>query len=155
MSELIVWRLCAKHREPWAFTGEGAARRGGRWNLPGTRIVYCAESRALAAFEVLVNADETSHLLALQWICIPATIPSPLIEKPARFPETWRQFPHAIETRKFGSAWTDEARSAVLRVPSAVVPGEFNYLLNPGHPDFKQVKIGAALPFYFDPRLAE
>lgn len=154
MSELVVWRLCASHREPWAFTGEGAARRAGRWNLAGTRVVYCAESRALAAFEVLVNARDTSHLLALTWICIPATVPAALVEKPDRYPDCWRQFPHSGDTRRFGSTWVDEQRSAVLRVPSAVVAGEFNYLLNPGHPDFKAVKIGKPLPFSFDPRLA-
>lgn len=154
MSEIGVWRLCADFREPGAFTGEGAARRGGRWNRPGVRVVYCAESRALAALEILVNADDTGSLGALTWICLPALVPQSLIETPARFPARWRDYPHSTETQDFGAAWAQERRSVALRVPSAVVAGEFNYLLNPAHPEFKRVKIGAKESFTFDPRLA-
>ena len=153
MSEVLAWRLCASYRKPWAFSGEGAARRGGRWNHPGVRIVYCAESRSLAALEVLVNVDDAGRLGAIEWICIPAVIPETLIEKPGRFPPSWRQFPHSVETREFGTQWAHEKRTAALRVPSVVVGGEFNYLLNPLHPAFAQVKIGRPEPFTFDPRL--
>lgn len=154
MSEILAWRLCARHREPWAFTGEGAARRGGRWNSPGVRLIYCAESRSLAALEVLVHAAETGMLSAVEWVCIPVVIPSELIELPTRFPDSWRQYPHGPMTQEFGAAWVREKRSAALRVPSAVVPGEFNYLLNPAHPGFAHAKIGNAERFTFDPRLA-
>lgn len=154
MSELVVWRLCADYREPWAFTGEGSARRGGRWNRPGTRVVYCAESRSLAAMEVLVHADEVGRLGMLRWIVIPVTLGADLIERPSTFPTNWRDYPYGSHAQEFGSLWAREARTAALRVPSAVVPGEFNYLLNPAHPDFKHAKIGKPEPFSFDPRLA-
>lgn len=153
MSEILAWRLCASYREPWAFSGDGAARRAGRWNMPGIRLVYCAESRSLAALEVLVHADETSHLAAINWICLPAVVPAELVECPKEFPRSWRQYPHATETQIFGGQWVREMRSVALRVPSAVVAGEFNYLFNPAHPDFKHVKIGKAEPFTFDPRI--
>lgn len=153
MTEVLAWRLCADFRIPWAFSGEGSARRGGRWNQPGIRMIYCAETRALAALEVLVNADHSSWLGNLTWVCIPAVIPAALIEKPAKFPPTWRDFPHGNDSREFGAVWALERRSVALRVPSAVVPGEFNYLLNPAHPEFSRVKIGKAEPFNFDPRL--
>lgn len=155
MSEVLAWRLCATNRTPWAFLGEGSARRGGRWNQPGVRIVYCAESRSLAALEVLVHTDDAARLGAIDWTCIPATIPSELVEKPSRFPASWRHYPHTPETREFGTQWAHEKRSAALRVPSVVVSGEFNYLLNPLHPDFGQVKIGEAERFTFDPRLSD
>jgi len=155
VSELLVWRLCARHREPWAFTGEGAARRGGRWNSPGVRIIYCAESRSLAALEVLVYADETGTLAAIEWVCIPLVVPRRHLEIPTRVPDSWRQYPHTPATQEFGAKWIRESRSAALRVPSAVVPGEFNYLINPGHADFGEVKIGKPEPFAFDPRLVE
>ncbi|HVS52142.1 MAG TPA: RES family NAD+ phosphorylase [Opitutaceae bacterium] len=154
MSEIVLWRLCAQHREPWAFTGEGSARRGGRWNPPGVRVIYCAESRSLAALEVLVNVDQPARLFLTAWIMVPAVASAELVEKPARVPENWRDTPHSAATQAFGAAWVRERRSAVLRVPSTVVPGEFNYLINPLHPDFKRVKIGKPERFTFDARLA-
>jgi RES domain-containing protein len=117
-------------------------------------MVYCAESRSLAALEVLVHAEETTPLAAIAWLCIPVTVPGELMEIPARYPDDWRRFPHPTSTQLFGADWIKSGRSVAARVPSAVVPGEFNYLLNPTHPDFKRVKIGAAEPFSFDPRLA-
>lgn len=154
MSAVQAWRLCARHRAPLAFTGEGSAKRGGRWNNTGIRIVYCAESRALAALEILAHAGEVGVLGAIEWVCLSALIPDDCIEKPPRYPATWRQFPHSPETRDFGDTWARAGRAAVLRVPSAVVPGEFNYLLNPAHPDFTRLEIGQPEPFLFDPRLA-
>lgn len=153
MSEVLVWRLCAAHRMPFAFSGEGSARRAGRWNHRGVRVVYCSESRSLAALEVLASADDSAWLGALQWVCLPAIIPEACLEKPTRFPDTWRSYPHAPEARDFGTRWIEEQRSVALRVPSAVTSGEFNYMLNPAHPDFKEVKIGKPEEFSFDPRL--
>lgn len=153
MSEVLVWRLCAAYRMPSAFSGDGSARRGGRWNQPGVRVVYGAESRALAALEVLVNADQSHWLGSIDWRCIPAVVPSRLVERPTRFPASWRDYPHSVATREFGTSWALEKRSVALRVPSVVVGGEFNYLLNPFHPEFEQVKIGKPEPFTFDPRL--
>jgi RES domain-containing protein len=154
VSELLAWRLCASHRLPLAFSGEGAARRAGRWNSPGVRVIYCAESRSLAALEVLVHVTDPALLGAIEWVCLPAVFPASLLETPTRFPDSWRTFPHPPQTQEFGAAWARELRSAALRVPSAVVPGEFNYLLNPLHADFKRVKIGKAESFSFDARLA-
>jgi len=153
MSAVPVWRLCAAHYAATAYDGEGARRYGGRWSPPGIPLAYCAESRALTVVEILANAEETDRLLALAWVLVPAEIPASLIEKPPRFPEDWRRFPHPASTQEVGAAWARELRSAALRVPSVVVPGEFNYLLNPLHPDFKDVRLGKPEPFSFDPRL--
>ena len=153
MSSLLVWRLCSAKYAAMAFSGEGAKLYGGRWSAPGYRIAYCAESRALAMVEVLANADEQDRLFSLQWVLISAEIPTNLVEKPDRFPENWRQYPHPSSTQLIGNQWVQAQRSLALRVPSAVVPGEFNYLLNPAHPDYAKIKPGKAEHFTFDPRL--
>ena len=148
-----MWRLCSAEYTSTAFDGEGARLFGGRWSPRGVRVVYTSESRALAVLEVLANADETDDFTVLRWAMIPAEIPVALIENPCRLPETWRNFPHTAEGQEFGAAWARERRSAALRVPSAVVPGELNYLLNPAHPDFKHIEIGPPEAFTFDVRL--
>ena len=154
MSNLTVWRLCAAKYAATAFSGEGAEYYGGRWSPAGIRIAYCAESRALAVLETIANAEERDRLLAREWIFICADVPGELIVKPGRLPQGWRQYPHPPETQTYGAEWVQSRGSGALRVPSAVVLGEFNYLLNPAHPDFKRVKIGKSEPFSFDPRLA-
>lgn len=153
MSVVSVWRLCSAKYAETAYDGEGAKLFGGRWSPAGISVVYCAESRALAVLEVLANAEEPERLFDLAWVFVPADVPDNLIEKPARYPESWRQFPHSLATQDFGAAWARHQQTLALRVPSAVVPGEFNYLINPRHADFTRVKIGKPEVFAFDPRL--
>jgi RES domain-containing protein len=153
VSSLPVWRLCAATYGDTAYSGEGAELFGGRWSPPGIRVAYCSESRALALVEVLANADEQDRLFARKWVVVSAEIPADLIERPLHFPAGWRNYPHPRETHAVGSDWARSKRSAALRVPSAMVAGEFNYLLNPAHPQFSRVRIGRPEPFTFDPRL--
>jgi RES domain-containing protein len=150
---LLLWRLCAAKYGPSAYSGEGAELYGGRWSPAGVPVAYCSESRALAVVEVLANADEADRLFALKWVLVPAEVPADLIERPARFPANWRQYPHPPTTQAVGAEWARTLRSVGLRVPSVVVPGEFNYLLNPRHPQFAHVKVGRPEPYVFDPRL--
>ena len=153
MSWPPVWRLCAAKYAATAFDGEGARLFGGRWSPPGIALTYCAESRALAVVEVLANTGESKRLFALAWVLVSAEIPVDLIERTARFPDSWRQFPRSTATQDFGAKWAREKRTVAMRVPSAVVPGEFNYLLNPAHTDFHRIKLGRPEPFSFDARL--
>jgi len=150
---VTVWRLCTRQKAEAAFTGNGAYRRGGRWNLPGTRIVYCAESRALAAMEILVHVEDMEDLARLEWRAMAVTVPWEAIERPGRFPGSWRTYPYSRATQKFGSAWARAGRTVALRVPSAVVPGEFNFLLNPKHEMFARLRIAPAEAFRFDSRI--
>src|SRR3954465_2313090 len=108
MSDLTVWRLCSARHAGTAFSGDGARLFGGRWSLPGLPVVYCAESRALAALEVLAHTDEASRMASLKWVCISAMFPVGLVEKPTRVPDSWRSYPHTAETQLFGSAWLRE-----------------------------------------------
>jgi RES domain-containing protein len=150
---VTVWRLCARQKAEAAFTGNGAYRRGGRWNLPRTRVVYCAESRALAAMEILVHVEDMEDLAQLEWRAMAVTLPWEAIERPDRFPSSWGKYPYSPATQKFGSAWAHAGRTVALQVPSAVVPGEFNFLLNPEHEMFARLKIAPAEPFRFDSRI--
>jgi RES domain-containing protein len=117
-------------------------------------VVYTAESRSLASLEVLVHTEDTQLLAAVNWAMIPVSIDESLIEILQALPVDWRQLPAPMSTRGIGTRWAAESRSAVLRVPSIVMDGEFNYVLNPRHPDFSRLQIGAPLEFSFDPRLS-
>ncbi len=154
MSVLRVWRVCPAAYSAQTFSGEGSRRYPGRWHGLARPVVYTSESRSLAALEILANTLDRAALASQAWALAWADIPQPLVEIPARYPDDWRSHPPPESTRIFGNAWFDSARSPVLRVPSAVTLGEFNYLLNPSHPAFAQIRLGPPEPFSFDPRLA-
>lgn len=153
VSALRLWRLCRTDYIARAFTGEGAFRYGGRWSPRGVAVVYCAESRSLAAMEILVHQLGTEIFQHSRWSLIAADVPVALIEKPARVPTDWRALPPVADMQGFGAQWAQAGRSAALRVPSSAVLGEFNYLLNPTHRDFPQITLHAPEPFDFDARL--
>lgn len=137
-----------------AFDGRGAALNPGRWNKAGVAVVYTAESRSLASLEVLAHTEDIQLLAAIRWATIPVYIDEPFIEIADPLPDDWRQLPTPPSARELGSRWVAQSRSAVLRVPSIVVDGEFNYLLNPRHPDFARLELGEPRAFSFDPRLS-
>lgn len=151
-----AWRIVKAARADSAFDGEGARRYGGRWNSPGAPLVYTAGSASLAALELLVHLQSSQLLLA--YVAIPVDFDDALVEEldPASLPEDWRCHPAPVALQRLGDRWVAERRSAVLGVPSAVVPvpEESNSLLNPAHPDFDRIARGSPRPFRFDPRLA-
>jgi RES domain-containing protein len=126
---------------------------GGRWNSPGTPIVYTSDSAALAALEMLVHLGRSSAFNA--YVLIPCTfdetIATRLDEK--RLPDDWRSSPAPQSLQVLGDDWAKSRRSAALRVPSVVMAGDSNFLLNPNHPDFRHVRVLSARPFAFDSRL--
>jgi RES domain-containing protein len=125
------------------FDSNGAALRAGRWHLRGTRVAYAAQHVSLAALETLVHANsQTLPPKALTEIDVPDSV---AIEHAG-----WMELP---DSQAFGSQWVREARTAVLAVPSIVVERmELNFVLNPAHPEFRQVTHGPAMPFVFDGR---
>jgi RES domain-containing protein len=149
---LTVWRLVTARFAATAFSGEGARLYGGRWNRKGTLVVYTAGSQSLAMLEMLVQ-DEP---LRARYVMIPARIPRAVkIEQinPAKLPADWRELAAREQLQAIGSDWTRGLSSAVLAVPSAVIPAETNYLLNPRHPEFRKIAFGAPEPFVTDLRL--
>ena len=149
---LLVWRLLAARFAGNAFTGEGARLYGGRWNRKGVPMVYTAGSQSLAALEMLVQ-DEP---LRARYVMIPVILPRNLkIERMSedQLPADWRDLAARDHTQGIGSAWAKRKSSAVLAVPSAVIPAEPNYLLNPLHPSFNKIGIGEPRDFITDLRL--
>ncbi len=149
---LTVWRLTTARRARSAFSGEGARLYGGRWNPNGVPVVYTAQTQALAVLEMMVQ-DEA---LSARYVMIPARIPDGVaIERiDARsLPAGWRSLHHLETTRGIGAEWARSRRSAVLAVPSAVIPAEINFLLNSLHPEFKRIRIGKPAAFRLDLRL--
>ncbi|MFN0067082.1 MAG: RES family NAD+ phosphorylase [Limisphaerales bacterium] len=150
-----VFRLVRERHADHAYDGEGARLYGGRWNPRGQGMVYTAGSRALAVLELLVNAS-WEDLLTARLVIVPATVPKELVkavEDRAPLPGDWFRHPAPPAVAKLGAAWLAGLGSAALSVPSAVVPAERNYLLNPRHGRFAEVEVGAVEPFPLDLRL--
>ncbi len=149
---IVVWRIVKRKYEATAFDGEGASKYGGRWNSPGKRVVYTAGSKSLALLELLVYLD--SSVLS-SYVVIPVTFSDALLSQVdiLSLPPVWKEHPAPVELREMGDRWLESFGSAVLQVPSAIVPDESNYLINPDHPDFSSVEIGASVPFKIDLRL--
>jgi len=146
-----AWRIVKAKHGATAFTGEGAAKTGGRWNSRGVAVVYTSATKSLATLENLVHLNPPFRF---KYIAIPLKFEEALVEYfPVKsLPTDWRIEPAPPSTKTIGDAWVEAARSAVLALPS-VITGETNFLLNPTHPDFKKIMNGRPEPFVFDPRL--
>jgi RES domain-containing protein len=116
-------------------------------------VVYLSEHQSLAALEVFLQPQPLSP--GLQYVALAAEWDESLVEvfPVAGLPPTWRLLPAGPASAAIGDRWVREARSAVLAVPSAIVPAETNFLINPAHPDFRRIRIGKPAPFEFDPRM--
>src|SRR6266404_7049775 len=147
---LTAFRLVKRKFAANAFSGEGARLYGGRWNSVGTSRVYTAGALSLAVLEWRVHlAQWPAPLLAV----IEVSFDEALVWTPGKLPAGWKRYPSSIATARFGDAWIKSQRSAIMRVPSAIVPDEWNYLINPAHPDFAALAIRKAWTFDPDPRL--
>ena len=147
-----VWRLFSARYRDSAFTGVGGLYAARRWNHLGTPMVYTATSRALAALEFFVNleANEAPDDLLMAEAAVPDELVEAIDLK--QLPRNWRALNNQ-RCRDLGSGWARSLRSLALQVPSVVVDGDWNVLLNPKHPEFAKVKTGAAKPFRFDERM--
>jgi RES domain-containing protein len=150
---MIVFRLSRK-KFRYDLSGRGAEITGGRWNSKGVRMLYTSQSRALCTAEIAVHSPlgivPTDYWLSS--IEIPANAPLDAID-PAKLPAGWRSFPHPHATQLIGDQFIHQNKFLVLKVPSAVVPGDFNFLINPAHKLFSKVKVKKAEKFAFDERL--
>ncbi len=149
---LSAWRIVREKHVAVAFSGEGAAKYGGRWNSPGVRVAYTSESKALAALELLVHLNPPVFFkyVAFQIQFDEGLVQTITVEE---LPPGWDSEPPPASTIRLGDQWAKGFRSAVLAVPSMIVPEEANYLVNPIHPDFSRISIGPARDFVIDPRL--
>lgn len=149
---MLSYRLC---RLPFiAIDGEGARRYGGRWNSIGRPVVYSSGTLSLAALEYLVHVDAENAPTDL--VAVTIAIPDALQVDYVRhvtLPKGWQETVDVAACRAIGDEWLISRSTAVLAVPSATVISEYNYLINPAHPDARAVLVTEQLPFAFDPRL--
>jgi RES domain-containing protein len=147
-----LWRIA---RRPYALdrSGTGARDSGGRWNLPGTPVIYTGRSVAIAALERFVH---TAGIIPADLVLVRIDVPENAShERPpvAELPPDWDAIPPGQASMQYGTRWVQEARSLVLYVPSMLVPEETNGLLNPNHPEFAGVSMVIERAFRYDPRL--
>lgn len=150
---MLLYRL-GRRRYARSLTGGGAALYPGRWNSEHMPMIYCGGSRSLCAMEVLVHIDRERppRDIVVSTIVVPDD--APMVAPGGRqLPRGWEAERYSTHVQEFGDRFIREKKHLVLRVPSAVVPNEFNYLLNPLHPDIKRVKVLSVVSFKFDGRL--
>jgi len=148
-----VFRL-AKGKYKNDLSGIGSEKYGGRWNNKGTRIVYTAESRSLAVLELAVHV--AFNILPKNYFIIEIEIPENEIKEldiKLLKRKDWKSHPPIELTQSLGDTFIKEQNSLCLKVPSAIVEGDYNYLINPARPDFNKIKIIGSSVFEFDDRL--
>ena len=145
---ITSWRLCNAGYA--GLSGEGAARSGGRWNHKLLPVVYSAECLPLATLEAFVHLhNRPDNQVYVRMIFSERIVQR--IEDLSELPTNWKADTDA--TRKLGSDWLRDRVSAVLSVPSAVVPLSRNFLINPNHGDFGSIACSSPVRYDFDDRL--
>lgn len=149
---MIVYRLTSS-RYARDLSGRGAEIAGGRWNSKGTALIYTSESRALCMLEVAVHLPLGN--LPLDYFLVGIELPEaswPSISVKS-LENSWKDWPPSGITCQLGDTFVKEGKHLAFRVPSVLVPDEYNVLINPKHPDMSTVKIISTEPFTFDSRL--
>ena len=148
-----VFRL-AREKYATPLSGKGAALKGARWNSVGVELIYTAANRSLAMAEVAVHFTLATlpddYLMMTIWV--PDDLPVQEVLE-AELPPNWRDFPHPAATQRFGDEFVLENRFTLLKIPSVVTKGDFNYLINPNHREFGRLKIVEIEKFPFDKRI--
>lgn len=149
----FAWRIVQAHVADRAFSGEGARRYGGRWNSKGFAVIYTSSSISLAILEILVHIQIYDILEEYVYIPVEFDQQLSLALKPAELPGNWEKDSSPLVIKQIGDSWVESRQSLILEIPSAIVPAEKNHLINPAHPDFRKLKIGAPTKFEFNSRL--
>ena len=153
---LTVWRLEKQRYASEAFRGRGALQSGGRWHQKGAQVAYASEHPGVAALEKLVWLESYQRATRSDYVLLSLQLdPERHLERTdlQALPDGWDGFPHLEVTKRLGMRWLTEERSVALEVPSAVIPVAKNYLINPFHSGFAELKHGEAQPFSWDSRL--
>jgi len=153
---LTIWRLEKERYVETAFRGKGSLKTSGRWHHKGTQVAYAGEHPGVAVLEKLVWLERYEVARESSYMLLPLQIdPDDHLDTldESDLPDDWDAFPHPEATRNLGTRWFEAGRSAVLAVPSAVLPVAKNYLINPFHPDFHELERGEPVPFSWDARL--
>lgn len=148
-----VFRLV---RKPFSgsLSGKGAALKGARWNSVGVELIYTAANRSLCMAEVTVHFSLAT--IPDDYMMMTLYVPDNISLKKLHvesLSSDWNVFPHPASTQAIGDSFVSEKQHCILQVPSVVTKGDYNFLLNPAHPDFKRIKIIETDPFPFDKRI--
>jgi len=150
---MIVFRL-SKSKFSSDLSGKGAELSGARWNSKGTALLYTSASRALCTAEIAVHTP--LGIVPTDYELISIELPESILIQEidiTKLPANWKSFPHGHSTQEIGDLFVKEMKAPVLKVPSVVVQGEFNFLINPKHKDSTKIKIKSIEEFTFDDRL--
>ncbi len=139
------WRIEKSVFAKEVRSGNGARIYGGRWNSPGRPAIYCAGSLSLAMLEVLAHVS-TEEDAGEKRVFFTVEVDDKLVEEVATvdLPRSWRSALNMNPCRRMGDAWLGRRNSVALRVPSALVAGEFNCILNPAYPHYRKAAIWSA-----------
>jgi len=151
-----IFRLCRRRFARHPLDGRGGLIASGRWHTPRRLVCDASESLALASLEILVHCD--LDLLPNDLVAIEVEVPKGVSVDELRakkLPRSFRKYPAPAALQRLGNAWLDRGRACLLRVPSAIVPSEKNFLVNPAHPDARRLRVVKRTPFRLDPRLVE
>jgi len=149
---MIVYRL-SKANYAKTLSGFGAEKWGGRWNSQGIPMVYTSQSRALCTAEIAVHTP--MGIIPDDYVLITLIIPGHSLLTPplVTLPKDWKAIPPAQSTRRLGDQFIKDNKFLTMKVPSVIVQGEYNFLINPRHPRIKDVVVESIEPFEFDTRL--
>jgi RES domain-containing protein len=153
MEMIRAWRICHRRYADTAFSGEGAKLFGGRFNSEGIPAVYASGALSLALLELLVQSNDRNYYSAC--VVFYADIPGVMIKhvNSEELPDGWDRIPYTSASQITGDRWLKSGDAVAIQIPSVVVPVEFNYLINPVHPEFKQIRISEPQELMVDGRL--
>ncbi len=149
---LEVYRISHTHYSK-KLSSSGAANR---WNYDGDYVIYTGSSRSLSTLELIVHRNSINPLPDYEVMIISIADEEKLFEqiKIQDLPDNWRSIKSYYKLQKIGSEWYKQKRTLVLKVPSAIIPQEYNYIINTEHPDFKdKVSLVRQEAYFFDERL--
>ena len=149
---MLLYRI-GKTKYAKDLDGIGAKVNGGRWNHEGVACIYTAESRALSLLEYSAHVSIDTIPRALSFTIFEVPDNSIHEIKMAKLPVNWNEWPHQKEARDFGTKLLNKTKHLVLKFPSAIIPAEFIYVINPLHARMKEIKIKAAQHYVYDQRL--
>ena len=148
-----VFRL-SKSKYSFDLSGKGAELAGGRWNSKGRALLYTSQSRALCTAEIAVHTPLGN--IPTEYELVEITFPDAIEVKEIKIsdlPSNWKSIPHSSATQEIGDKFLSENKFLIFKVPSAVVQGDFNFLINPAHRQFHEVEITLTEAFDFNARL--
>ncbi len=152
---LTVFRLGKHAYRDQLFGGQGGLYASGRWTPRGRPVVYTSASISLAVLEYTANYRRRGWVPAsvLGRAVIPASVRIKAVSL-GELPANWFAASAPLQLQSIGGEWLERSETAVLKIPSAIVTEEWNYLLNPLHADFRKLRMGAPKAFSFDQRIA-